>query len=452
MKISIAGAGAGKTTKIADSIIECYENSAPDKVVFGIAYTNNATECIGNKILQYYGYLPERIHVCTIHSFLYHELIKPYYYLLFGTQINGISAKDLSSIKPQFKNAEYKKLEEKGYLHVEAISERAKWVFVKKSSDIKKTRDNRKVIQNTFMTYCGGIFLDEAQDINDDILEIILQFQELGINMMVMGDPKQDLRGYGNLRKLIKKYPESVKYVIECYRCPSDHLALSNLYVEPSEKQISHSKIDGKLTFVYETELEVERFISENNFGMIYISEKNDLFDTHMSQSSEIDEALFFEIKDIFKLTHPNDDTKKLSRAAYYFAEKLTYEIQKTHDVKKTINGFTIDLGVHITQKQYASLATMLSNLISSSDERPIMVSSIDSIKGMEADNCLFILTPDLTAYLLSEKTDDNKTKHKLYVALTRSTDKLTILISKESECKYGRDRIDAFVEKIVCE
>lgn len=80
------------------------------------------------------------------------------------------------------------------------------------------------------------------------------------------------------------------------------------------------------------------------------------------------------------------------------------------------------------------------------------MVSSIDSIKGMEADNCLFILTPDLTAYLLSEKTDDNKTKHKLYVALTRSTDKLTILISKESECKYGRDRIDAFVEKIVCE
>ena len=55
----------------------------------------------------------------------------------------------------------------------------------------------------------------------------------------------------------------------------------------------------------------------------------------------------------------------------------------------------------------------------------------------------MFILTLDLAEYLWGKKRADNKTKNKLYVALTRSLEKLTILISKEVEEKYGREVIN---------
>ena len=49
----------------------------------------------------------------------------------------------------------------------------------------------------------------------------------------------------------------------------------------------------------------------------------------------------------------------------------------------------------------------------------------------------------DLAEYLLAKKKSDNKTKNKLYVALTRSLDKLTVLITNEVEEKYGREEIN---------
>lgn len=49
-----------------------------------------------------------------------------------------------------------------------------------------------------------------------------------------------------------------------------------------------------------------------------------------------------------------------------------------------------------------------------------------------------------LKAFL--EKKSDNKSKNKLYVALTRSLDKLTILISTAVEGKYTKEKISDFL------
>ena len=70
------------------------------------------------------------------------------------------------------------------------------------------------------------------------------------------------------------------------------------------------------------------------------------------------------------------------------------------------------------------------------------VVSSIEIVKGREAKRCLFVLSPDLAPYLFREKKEDNKTSHLLYVALTRSLDHITILVMKEVENKYTRDKI----------
>lgn len=51
----------------------------------------------------------------------------------------------------------------------------------------------------------------------------------------------------------------------------------------------------------------------------------------------------------------------------------------------------------------------------------------------------MFILTKDLYPYFSKEKTDENKMKNYLYVGLTRSKEKLTILITKEIENKFKK-------------
>ena len=79
--------------------------------------------------------------------------------------------------------------------------------------------------------------------------------------------------------------------------------------------------------------------------------------------------------------------------------------------------------------------------------EDKIFVKSIDYIKGMEVEKCLFILTNDLAAHLFNDNTKTNKTKNKLYVALTRSLDELSIYILKDVEDKYTKKRIQEFFE-----
>ena len=72
-----------------------------------------------------------------------------------------------------------------------------------------------------------------------------------------------------------------------------------------------------------------------------------------------------------------------------------------------------------------------------------LIVNSIDSIKGLEGNKCLFILTTDLAEYLFKQKNDQNKMLNYLYVALTRSKKELIFLVSIEVEAKYGRDFIN---------
>lgn len=66
----------------------------------------------------------------------------------------------------------------------------------------------------------------------------------------------------------------------------------------------------------------------------------------------------------------------------------------------------------------------------------------------MEGEKCLFILTNDLAAHLFNNNTETNKTKNKLYVALTRSLNELSIYILKEVEDKYTKEKIHGFFEE----
>jgi len=69
MEIIIAGVGAGKTTTMADKIIKLRSEMENYLKIFCITFTNNAVECIKQKLQKYYGDIPDSIVICTIHFF-----------------------------------------------------------------------------------------------------------------------------------------------------------------------------------------------------------------------------------------------------------------------------------------------------------------------------------------------------------------------------------------------
>ena len=291
MKISIAGAGAGKTTSMAETIIKLRSDIEDYKKIFCITFTNNAVECINKKLQNHYGNIPNNIVVSTIHSFLYQEFIRPYYYLLFDKQYKRISITELPS-DLVYKNSAIGRLESKNVLHQTVIPERAKWVIAKKSNDTKGIKEKRNIVKNTFKSYCGAICVDEAQDIDNDMFEIIKSLHNLGIEIVLMGDPKQDLKGHKCLRKLVETYPDTVEYLTLCHRCPQRHLVISNLVVSDMEKQ--HSKKDnGSVDICFASDKNITELLLEKNFDLKYISQRQNIYETHINEKNkDIREAL----------------------------------------------------------------------------------------------------------------------------------------------------------------
>lgn len=279
MEINIAGAGAGKTTKMSDKIIFIRNQIDEDKKIFCVAFTNSAVDCIRRKLCERYVQIPENIVVSTIHSFLYREIIKPYYHLLYGKRYEKISVADLPQ-NTAYKTAKIKRLDDMNVLHQTVIPEHAKWVLCKKSKDIQNIKDGRIIIKNAIAKYCGAICIDEVQDIDKHMQAIIEELNRIGIPMILVGDPKQDLKGFNRLRNLMSIYKRNVRYISECHRCPQLHLELSNRLVDINEKQKSEKDF-GKLSIYYESEIDCRTLIESQKYDLMYISQKQGMYKTH---------------------------------------------------------------------------------------------------------------------------------------------------------------------------
>lgn len=448
MIIKIAGAGAGKTTTMAKRIVDKRKKLPENKMIYCITYTNNAVNRILDLLSQYYEVIPKNIKVSTIHSFLYQEIIKPYYYLLYDKQYENISDISLNS-NPKYRNYKIAELEKHNILHVSVFTTRAKWVLSKKSKDTKREKEKRVVLLNNFAQYCGQLFIDEAQDMNNDMAEIVEVINDLNIPVELVGDPKQDLNGFGSLRKIATEHPSETDYINDCHRCPQIHLNISNTLVSATEKQTSR-KTKGTLNFFFESEHDVRAFINRGKYDLIYISKKNNKYDTHQGHShSDITKSLFYEIQQYFDNSDVYSDKNVLfiKRMSYYYSIQLFDKYITTKNAKIAMKVLTQVYNIDNTT--YTKIIKILTFNFDEAVDK-ISVQSINRVKGQEGEHCLFILTNDLAAYLFGEKRDDNKVKHQLYVALTRSLNQLSILISDEVEKLYSKEYIiDYFSNKV---
>lgn len=441
MRIDVAGAGAGKTTCLANAIIETHKYIPKNKNIYCVAFTNNAVASIKEKLISYYDVIPKNIVISTIHSFLYNEFVSPYFYLLYNKHYRSISTIQLPIDQP-YKNCKLTELENKDILHIEKITERAKWVVAKKSTDKAKEKSIRISILNTFLTYCDTIFVDEAQDIDSNIKDVFTALDNIGVKIVLKGDPKQDIRGYGCFRALIESHSNNVSYDSTCYRCPSEHLLITNYLVSSKEKQVSN-KTGGMIKLIFESECRITDDMIKK-YDLKYIYKKNDRFETHMSKMNLSDfDNLFYEVHSILSDAFNNADVTTIELNSY----RLTKHMIRCHEAGKSVAQILKPLCTYVgklSKVQYAKVCEALPKHTQKSFNQ-ITVNSIESVKGLEGNSCLFILTTDLAAYLFGKKTIENKTKNALYVALTRSLNTLTILISKDVEEEYGKQKIIDF-------
>ena len=309
---------------------------------------------------------------------------------------------------------------------------------------IKNIKDGRQIIKNAIVKYCGAICIDEVQDIDKHMQEIIEELSGMGIPIILMGDPKQDLKGFKCLRNLMSIYEQNVRYISECHRCPQLHLELSNRLVDENEKQKSE-KNSGQLSVYYESEIDCHTLSERQKYDLMYISQKQGVYETHDYKKNNIRENLAEELEPLLFENHPTKDTMTVKKVAYYYAGKMIEKYRSTGKKKDAMA--LLSKYEKIDSRRYGIIINLFEDESPIKQEDKIFVKSIDYIKGMEGEKCLFILTNDLAAYLFNDNTETNKTKNKLYVALTRSLNELSIYILKEVEDKYTKEKIQTFFE-----
>ncbi len=437
MNITVAGAGAGKTTSMAQKVLERFDTIEDGKIVYAVTYTNAARNKIREKVKEQRGTIPNRLFIETIHAFLLREIIFPFHHLLYDEYYTTSSQIPLHSNRI-FRANKIKELKENKIIHVDEVTKTAKWIVSRKSDDRKSTREKRARISAMIARYLDSVFVDEAQDMDEHFMEVLRKLSE-NIGIVLVGDPKQDLNGHNAFRQLINDFPQSVKYISLNRRCPTPHISLSNTFIPEVEAQVPLEEKEGILNFIFESVVaeQIDNLISEYDYS--YIIKKNSKFITNVTYKDEAENNLYYELRMLLKKSTIKE--KDLDPTVYMESKFIKREMDKksNYEIMKILEHTH---ALSLTKQDYGKMCSALDLLRTKPTESGVLVHSIDRIKGLEGDKCLFILTPDIALYLFKDKLEQNKMMNYLYVALTRAKFKLTILVTTEVEKRYGIKRL----------
>lgn len=437
--IEIAGAGAGKTYGLAEKLLlSAQESQSSYKKIFAITFTNKAKNKITETIRQIKGEIPDKIQVDTVHSFLLNEIILPFSPFI----LKEIYTKAVSFTLPEdirFKQYKKKKLRESKIIHNEDVYLKAKMIVDRENSKHgnKKKRQKVDFILSHIIAHTESIFLDEVQDLDENALRI---FEILGMNnipVYMIGDPKQAI-----------KYPKALEtFMKDCYqknpsitkllpinnksrRVPTELLSHSNRFCPADQCQESLSTIKGKLFYISSDSLRYDEFIKYfiSRHYLIYIEEKQGKYNTHKENT------IYFPIE-VERKIEGSKNYVHLNSELLILATLNELKKQLMDDTPKmVIETFKKKFNLHLEPSEYAELKASLELFCLS--KKGYLISSIDSVKGMESENCVFILNENTLNYFLHENLEPgkyhNKVWKKIYVALTRSSNSLIFALDQE--------------------
>lgn len=410
-QVQIAGAGAGKTYGLAELI--CNSEIEDGKNIYAITYTNYAKKNIEDKILEIKGYIPNNIIISTIHTFLLNEIIYPYSYFILKEKLNTASSIQLPD-KINYKNSKISKLREQGIIHNEIVFNIAKQIIVGNKKQTKQQKNRRSLIINHFIASIDSVYIDEAQDLDNNVIEIIKLIALNNIYVYMVGDPKQALRNANIFNNFINEIKHNDIKNIELKpnnnvtrRLPKEIVKITNLYCEKEEQQNSVSSVIGSISYIYTDDEKFEEVFenTKKQNGLIYTRKKEGEFNTRKEKN--------ILTSTLEKLLLENNSKKDDEDAFLYEKEK---ELEKILIENKNLKTNFLDkYGIRLPIDEFYSLTNQRTN------NSKYNIASIDKVKGLENENCLFIVNDSMLKYLLQIENERNKELNYLYVALTRT-------------------------------
>ncbi len=440
-QIQIAGAGAGKTYTLAEKILVRHHKKDNDKIIYAISFTNYAKRNIEQRVAELNnGLMPSDICIETVHSFLLNEIIYPFSQYYFGKAFSKATSMKLP-IEIKLQKYQLKRVNERGIIHNSQVFNKAKQMIVDGKGETKAKHRKKELIIEYLQASVDALFIDEAQDLDADALTLFGKLSE-SIYTYIVGDPKQSIKYPKDFREFTERIREnnSVFHMLPpntiTRRIPECHLRISNLFCPADEQQTTISDVKGEIYYLYSTDEKFSKLYESFDFlkALMYIRQETDTFTT---QDSKTDFSLEESVREkvLQKI-----DSKYDCDAFVKAIEKYFINLTLKKGEKGAIQSFTKHFGITLENNEYAKL---INDLKIENKEKKFKVKSIDKIKGLENDLCMFIMDNTMLEYLFGKKQETNKEMMRLYVALTRSKSDLILVIDKLSIKKFTDKQIE---------
>ena len=430
LRIQIAGAGAGKTYGLATIIKARMEESLSEKSVYALTYTNAAKQKIHSEILRQCGYIPKNLHVETVHSFLLNTIIFPFSSFVTKQKYKIASIEGLPD-NVKWKNLRISTLKNENIVHAEVVYKVAKAILNRDSTNNKSKAQKAKVDQVLSILHAcvDSIFVDEVQDLDADALEIFKILGSQNYLIHLLGDPKQAIKHPEALNEFVVHVTglsgvQVLEFNNVTRRIPHAILPHSNRFCYPKQIQETISTKVGSISYVESTDKDFHLFLKQHmqSGSIVCIDKRNGPYATH----TEGKYSFPFEVAKLISAARPDRDLDLQTRAAF---TEFTQYAKK--DSKKAVSWLLKEYALTVAKPEYAKLMALGEKI----NHQPVSynIRSIDSVKGLEAYNCIFILSKTSLNYFLKYDLEDNKIFNKewkrVYVALTRSQDALYLVL-----------------------
>ena len=440
-QIQIAGAGAGKTYTLTEKILVRHHKKDNDKIIYAISFTNYAKRNIEQRVAELNnGLMPSDICIETVHSFLLNEIIYPFSQYYFGKAFSKATSMKLP-IEIKLQKYQLKRVNERGIIHNSQVFNKAKQMIVDGKGETKAKHRKKELIIEYLQASVDALFIDEAQDLDADALTLFGKLSE-SIYAYIVGDPKQSIKYPKDFREFTERIREnnSVFHMLSpntiTRRMPECHLRISNLFCPADERQTTISDVKGEIYYLYSTDEKFLKLYESFDFlkALIYIRQETDTFTTQDSKSVfSLEESVREKLLEKINSDYDSDAFVKS-------IEKYFINLTLKKGEKGAIQSFTKHFGITLENNEYAKL---INDLKIENKEKKLKVKSIDKIKGLENELCMFIMDNTMLEYLFGKKQETNKEMMRLYVALTRSKSDLILVIDKLSIKKFTDKQIE---------
>ncbi|MGF1566865.1 MAG: UvrD-helicase domain-containing protein [Nodosilinea sp.] len=292
------------------------------------------------------------------------------------------------------------------------------------------------------------VFVDEAQDLNQAQLELVLKARARGGRMLFVGDKRQAIYGFTgadtqSIANIIDRTQAQVLPLSICYRCPTSHIELANavypgIEARPGAPRGTVSEIDD--TDIVKHVSDGDLILCRTNAPLVKVCFEliragiparirgTDIGKNLVAILHQIEEAQGFHFSRLSSYLHKYLDEQRQIRQG-----------QDKDEVEMVMANFQdrVDTILAIQQascpQNMAELVRAINDLFS--DQRAkVWLSSIHKAKGLEARRVI-VLHPHLLPHPKAKKPWEQEQEMNLkYVALTRAQESLTFAHGEEDE------------------